>query len=113
MVAAPYPPEKLIEEADLVGEAIVLSRESGRARVRFTGLTKGRPRVGGLLGGLRLYRVATVSYRSRSEPVMLGDWWDEDCFVPGNRILTHLRWSSGKDCYEAVWWNATSIIEKA
>jgi hypothetical protein len=102
----------LLAKAELVGEAIVLSRESGRARIRFTRLLKGRPRVGGLVGATGLYRISTVAYRSRGEPIKLGDWWDEDCFVPGNRILTHLAWSSGKDCYEAVWWNATSVLEK-
>jgi hypothetical protein len=110
VVAAPYTPEMLLEAAELAGYAIVLSREGGRAKLRFTRLLKGRPRVHGLLGKLGLYRVATVAYRSQPERPLLGDWWDEGAFIPGNQILTHLTWSDRQECYEAVWWNATSVI---
>jgi hypothetical protein len=91
---------------------MVLSRADGRAKLRFIRLIKGRPRFNGLLGKVGLYRVATVAYRSQPAEPRLGDWWDEDCFVPGNQILTHLRWNDRLECYEAVWWNATEIIER-
>ena len=113
MVAAPYPPAVLLKMAELAGYAIVVSNNNGTAQLRFTKFLKGRPRGGGFPGFLGFYRLATVAYRSRHEPVMLGDWWDEDCFAQGNRVLTHLRWSEDRQCYEAVWWNATSIIKRA
>ena len=113
MVAAPYSPAMLLQAAELAGYATVVSKDNGTAHLRFTRLLKGRPRGGGFLGFLGLYRLATVAYRSRYEPAMLGDWWDEDCFARGNRILTHLSWSESRECYEAVWWNATSIVKKA
>ncbi len=112
MVAAPYSPEMLMEAAELAGYAVVLSRKDGRARVCFTRLLKGRPRGGGLLGRLRFFRLATVAYRSRQEPMLLGNWWNEDCFWPGTRILAHLHWSEAQECYDAVWWNAVSIVKR-
>jgi hypothetical protein len=110
MVATPYTADKLLEAAELAGYAVVLSRSAGRARLRFTRLLKGRPRGTGLLAKLGLNRSATVAFRIRREPVMLGDWWNEDCFVPGHRVLTYLRWSASSGCYVDVWWNATTVI---
>ena len=111
MVAAPYSPEMLIEAADRAGYAVVLSREPGKARLRFTRLLKGRPVGGGLLGRMGLHRRATVAYRAQPPAPTLGDWWDEGGFVPGNRIRTHLQWSPRLGCYEAVWWNATTVLK--
>ena len=110
MVAAPYSPKMLLKNAELAGYATVVSRGAGTAELYFTRLLKGHPRNGGFLGRLGFHRRATVAYRSQPETPLLGDWWDEGCFLPGNRILTHLRWSEALACYEAVWWNATTII---
>lgn len=106
MVAAPLSDEELYERSDLAGQARVVSVENGRALLRFTRLTKGRPRGIGLLHRLGLGRTAMVDLRGRAEPMTLGDWSDYGAYEPGTRVMTHLTWDARAEAYQTIWWNA-------
>lgn len=112
MVAAPLSDVELIGRADLVVEGRVLSRYGGRAAVQLGRVTKGKPRLHrrGWLCWLGFRRAVVVGYRSQPREPMLGDWWNEDAFCPGNRIRAHLKWDDDAKCYRSVWWNGIEIL---
>lgn len=112
MVAAPLSDDELTRRADLVVEARVLSRSGSRAEIQIERVTKGKPRLHrrGWLCRLGLRRVVVVGYRVQPLEPMLGDWWNEDAFLPGNRIRAHLIWDGDADCYESVWWNGIEVL---
>jgi hypothetical protein len=112
MVAAPLPDDELASRADLVVEARVLYRSSGRAAISLKRITKGEPRLQrrGWLHWLGLRRTVVVAYRSQPREPLLGDWWNEDVFSPGNRVRAYLAWDDRAECYQAVWWNGIEIL---
>lgn len=114
MVAAPLSDDELMSRADLVVEARVLSRSSGRAEIRLERVRKGRPRLHrrGWLRWLGLGRVVLVGYRSQPGDPVPGDWWNEGAFLPGNRIRAHLIWDDDSQCYESVWWNGIDVLRR-
>ena len=113
MVAAPLTPHELLERADLAGYGRVIAKRDGIARVRFTKLLKGRQPGAGLLSIVGLQRSVSVRLHPRLLNPMLGDWWDEDAYVVGATVLTHLCWNERGKCYETLWWNAVEIIKPA
>jgi hypothetical protein len=112
MVAAPLSDSELASRADLVVEARVFYRSNGKAAISLKRITKGTPRLRkvGWLSWLGLRRTIVVAYRSMPPEPMLGDWWNEDAFSPGNRVRAYLVWDDRAECYEAVWWNGVDIL---
>ena len=112
MVAAPLPADELFSRADLVVEARVLTRSNGRAAISLRRITKGKPRLQkrGWLHWLGRSRTIVVGYRSQPLEPLLGDWWNEDAFSPGNRIRAYLAWDDRAECYETVWWNGVEVL---
>ena len=112
MVAAPLPDDELQSRADLVVEARVLSRNGHRATINVKRVVKGSPRwqPGGWLHWLGLRRTVLVRYESQPINPVLGDWWNEDAFIPGNRVRAHLFWDDAAQCYAAVWWNGIDVL---
>lgn len=114
MVAAPLSNEELLIRSDLAGQAIVRSKDTVHAYLRFTRLLKGRPHNIGRLRALLGFQVnAKVRFRYQPIEPLLGDWWDEGCFIPGNRITTHLVWDENASCYRTFWWNGTTVVSRA
>jgi hypothetical protein len=112
MVAAPLSDDELVSRADLVVEARVLCRSKGRAVLRIERLVKGKPQLHrrGWLCWLPFQRPVLVAYRSQPCEPLLGDWWNEDAFRPGNRIRAHMQWNDAAKYYEAAWWNGIQIL---
>ena len=112
MVAAPLSEDELAGKADLIVEARVLYRSGGRAVINLMRIIKGVPRLHrrAWLTWLGFRRIVVVGYRSQPLDPMLGNWWNEDVFSPGNRIRAYLIWDDSAECYESVWWNGIDII---
>lgn len=112
MVTAPLSNEELSRRADLVVEARVLSRANGKATLSIKRIAKGEPRLQqrGWLHRVAPRRTILVAYRSQPPRPTLGDWWNEDVFLPGNRVHGFLVWDDRGQCYEAVWWNGAAVI---
>src|SRR4051812_12838977 len=100
MVAAPLPDDELYSRADLVVEARVLYRTGHRAAINVRRIIKGTPRWQQRGWLHRLGRQRTVLVRYQSQPIspVLGDWWNEEAFIPGNRIRAHLFWDNAAQC---------------
>ena len=62
------------------------------------------------LFGQTLRRTVIVGYRPQPREPLLGDWWNEDAFFPGNRVRAYLTWDERADCYMAVWRNGIAIL---